>query len=202
MKKDYKLNSKKTFDIQAEKYDTTFYGQHARKNYKYILNELNYLKEENILDIGCGTGELLYMINKKGLNLYGIDLSDKMIEEAKMKLQNHANLTIGDSENLPYKDNKFDIIICNDSFHHYPNPIKALKEMNRVLKNNGKLIMGDCYQPFISRQIMNIFMKFSKEGDVKIYSKKEFINMFKDSNFKNIKYKKLDNSSCLIKAIK
>lgn len=202
MKTDYKLNSKNTFDIQAEKYDTTFYGKHARKNYEYILNELNYLKEGSILDIGCGTGELLYIINKKGLKLYGIDLSDKMIEKAKEKLQNHANLTIGDSENLPYKDNKFDIIICNDSFHHYPNPIKALKEMNRVLKNNGKIIMGDCYQPFIFRQIMNIFIKFSKDGDVKIYSKKEFINMFKGSKFKNIKYKKLDNSSCLIKAIK
>ena len=54
----------------------------------------------------------------------------------------------------------------------------------------------------ISRHIMNIFIKFSKEGDVKIYSRKEFINMFKDSNFKNIKYKKLNNTSCLIKAFK
>lgn len=202
MKKDYKLNSKKTFDIQAEKYDKTFYGQHARKNYKYISNELNYLKEGNILDIGCGTGELLYMINKKGLNLYGIDLSDKMIEKAKKKLQNHANLTIGDSENLPYKDNKFDIIICNDSFHHYPNPMKALKEMNIVLKKGGKIIIGDCYQPIIFRQIMNMFIKFSKEGDVKIYSKKEFTKMLKKFNFKNIKYKKINNTSCLIKAFK
>lgn len=202
MKTNYKSNSKKTFDMQAQNYDKTFYGKHARSNYKHILNEINQVKKGNILDVGCGTGEILNILSKSNYNLYGIDISENMLKKAKTKLKNSAKLTVGDSEHLPYEDNKFDIIICNDSFHHYPNPLKALNEMKRVLKKGGKIIIGDCYQPIIFRQIMNMFIKFSKEGDVKIYSRKEFTKMLKKFNFKNIKYKKINNTSCLIKAFK
>lgn len=52
MKTNYKSNSKKTFDMQAQNYDKTFYGKHARSNYKHILNEINQVKKGNILDVG------------------------------------------------------------------------------------------------------------------------------------------------------
>ena len=55
-------------------------------------------------------------------HLTGIDLSSQMIEKAKHQLKNKATLVVGDSENLPFFDQTFDIVYCNDSFHHYPNP--------------------------------------------------------------------------------
>ena len=47
---------------------------------------------------------------------------------------------------------------------------------------------------------MNVFMKFSRDGDVKIYSKKEFIKMLNEVGFKDIDYKKVNHTSCVIKA--
>jgi len=70
-------------------------------------------------------------------SLYGIDLSEKMLEVAKEKLGNRVNLILGDSEQLPFSDSFFDVVYCNDSFHHYPAPDKVLSEVCRVLKPVG-----------------------------------------------------------------
>ena len=49
-----KEQSRQTFDLQASKYDTTFYGKHARKIYPYLLNEIIRCYGEEVLDLGCG----------------------------------------------------------------------------------------------------------------------------------------------------
>lgn len=185
---DKKDISKKAFDKQALNYDFDKKGYHARKQYNNILGKVDKLKFTNVLDVGFGTGEILRQIIKKypNKNYYGIDISEKMLEKAHEKLQDKAKLSLGDSENLPYKDNKFDLILCNDSFHHYPNPIKAMKELFRVLKPGAYLILSDYYKPFFIRFIMNSFIYFSKDGDVKIYSKSETQHFLKNAGFKII----------------
>ncbi|MFR7358928.1 MAG: class I SAM-dependent methyltransferase [Dorea longicatena] len=45
---------------------------------------------------------------------------------------------VGDSENLPFENESFDVVICTNSFHHYPNPHAFMNEASRVLKNGGK----------------------------------------------------------------
>ena len=95
----------------------------------------------------------------------GIDLSSQMIEKAKHQLKNKATLVVGDSENLPFFDQTFDIVYCNDSFHHYPNPQKAIAEIYRVLKIGGTLIIGDTYLPVIEMCIRDrncIFLMLKK----------------------------------------
>ena len=96
-----------------------------------------------------------------------------MLEIAENKLGNDATLILGDSERLPFEDSSFDAIVCNDSFHHYPQPDIVEKEVSRCLKQNGVFIIGDCWQPIGARQIMNYYMKHSNSGDVKIYSKRK-----------------------------
>lgn len=203
---DYKKKSKESFDKQAATYDKDFNGEHARHLYKRMLELIGNVDSKTILDVGCGTGNILNMILNKynNVDVYGIDISDKMLEKAKEKLTVRAHLTLGDSEKLPYEDNKFDLIMCNDSFHHYPNPKNVLKEFFRVLKNGGMLILGDCWQPTISRAIMNFFIKFNITncGDVKMYSEKEICNMLEVANFKNIKFELVNDRSYLVKSIK
>ena len=63
---------------------------------------------------------------------------------------------------------------------YYPNLEKILLEMKRVLKENGKLIIGDPTAPLILRQALNLFYKISNNGDYKIYSEKEIkLHLFK-----------------------
>ena len=176
-----KQKSQKTFDKQAADYDTNIQGEHARKLYKPIIENL---KNKNIHSILAE-------------QLFGIDISPNMLEIAKNKLGNDATLILGDSERLPFEDSSFDAIVCNDSFHHYPQPDIVEKEVSRCLKQNGVFIIGDCWQPIGARQIMNYYMKHSNSGDVKIYSKKEMLLLL-SKDFHEIEWKSFGTRSCLI----
>ena len=170
-----KENSKAAFDRQAAGYDQGACGQHARSLYPLLLAKLARIPFHTALDLGCGTGEMIRLLLEAdpGRKLFGLDLSEEMLSVARAKLQGRAALTVGDSERLPYPDGMFDVVYCNDSFHHYPAPEKVLGEVFRVLRPGGTFLLGDCWQPPVGRAIMNVYMRHSKTGDVKIYSRKE-----------------------------
>ncbi len=146
-----KENSKAAFNQQAATYDKDIKGQHARSLYPVLLKKLFHIPFRSALDLGCGTGEMLKLIFQKDADkaLYGIDLSEKMLSVAKSKLPDQVKLLLGDSESLPFPDNTFDVMFCNDSFHHYPAPMNVLREVHRVLKPggtfpNGRLLAATC----------------------------------------------------------
>lgn len=196
---DIKQKSKAAFNRQAPTYDKDIRGQHARSLYPVLLKKLSSIPYSSALDLGCGTGEMIQLILKQDVNkkLTGIDLSEKMLEIAKEKLGNKATFILGDSEKLPFSENTFDVVFCNDSFHHYPAPEKVLAEIQRVLKQNGTFVMCDCWQPALGRAIMNFYMRYSKEGDVKIYSKQEICTMF-DKFFSNVQWHQVNSDSCIV----
>ena len=74
-------------------------------------------------------------------------------------------------------------------------------EAYRVLKDSGIIIIGDCWQPLFARQLMNMYMKHSKEGDVKIYSKKEMIHLLL-RKFHNVNWERIGITSCISFATK
>lgn len=201
---DYKNLSKSAFNVQANTYDVDKNGKHARGQYKYVLNELQQLDFQKILDVGCGTGEILKNIKERYsfVQLYGLDISEEMLKQANDKLKGTATLILGDAENITLETNSFDLLLCTDSFHHYPNPQQAISEFYRVLKHRKFLLIADYWKPFPIRQIMNLFIPYSNEGDVKIYSKKEIIEFLKRGGFQEIIYKKIQNSGYLVIAKK
>jgi ubiquinone/menaquinone biosynthesis C-methylase UbiE len=202
-REDTKEKSKTAFNQQAATYDEDAYGKHARNLYPALLKKLSSLEYDTILDLGCGTGEVMRAIISEApeKNIYGIDLSENMAQKAKDKLKSRASVSIGDAEHLPYADEVFDVVYCNDSFHHYPKPETVMAEVSRVLKPGGTFIIGDCRQPFVSRTIMNAFMRFSNEGDVKIYSKREICSML-DLYFHDAVWQKVNQASFLVSAVK
>ncbi|MEW9123078.1 MAG: class I SAM-dependent methyltransferase [Thermotaleaceae bacterium] len=198
-----KEKSKAAFNQQALTYDNNIKGQHARNLYPVLLEKLSGITYNTFLDLGCGTGAVIKAILDMGSNkkAYGIDLSENMLQVAKEKLEDRATLTLGDAENLPYGDSFFDVVYCNDSFHHYPAPDKVVAEVHRVLKPGGTFIIGDCWQPLLTRGIMNAFMKWSNEGDVKMYSEKQ-IRALLSICFQNITWTKVNQTSFLTTATK
>jgi len=191
-----KEKSRMAFNHQAATYDKDIKGQHARNLYPVLLEKLSSISYDTFLDLGCGTGAVLQSILEKDSSkkAYGLDLSENMLQKAKEKLNNKANLILGDSDNLPFENDFFDVVYCNDSFHHYPSPQTAISEVCRVLKPEGTFIICDCWQPFLSRTIMNFYMKFSNEGDVKMYSEKEICG-FLSPHFKNVVWEKINYTS-------
>jgi ubiquinone/menaquinone biosynthesis C-methylase UbiE len=167
----YKEKSESAFNKQAAFYDSTYYGQHAQQLYERIMDAMGRYDFQNVLDVGCGTGKVLSeVLQKWNVAAAGIDLSDNMLDIAKRRIGEKADLRKGDSEHLPWESNTFDMIICTDSFHHYPNPLGVLSEMKRAVKPEGKIIIADPWIPTPFRQIFNLYMPLSKDGDVKMYS--------------------------------
>lgn len=201
---DYKELSRNAFDEQAKTYDTDKNGKHARTLYQHVISQLATIKFDNLLDVGCGTGEILNTVKKlyPNTSMYGIDISEEMLKKAKEKVLDTVTLSLGDAEHLPFENGKFDCLLCTDSFHHYPAPKRAIAEFYRVLDTNGYLILADFWKPFPIRQVMNIFIPFSNEGDVKIYSKSEIINFLEAGGFQDIQYRYINKSGYLVIAKK
>lgn len=197
----FKENSKMNYNRQAEIYDESGDGKFVAPMYGEIVNRIRSANPKKLLDVGCGTGNVLIKLDtNEELSLYGLDISEKMIETAKKNLGNNAELKIGDSEYMPWEDDFFDVIVCNASFHHYPNPEKVLFEMKRVLKSNGLLIIGDPTAPVIGRQILNLFCKVSNNGDYRVYSKKEIEALLIKCGFEPFNFKKINCKSFAINA--
>ena len=110
---------------------------------KYTLNGL-------LVDVGCGSGNLIVEIAQKynNIDLIGIDISNEILELAKQRvIQNELNerikIEIGNVENIPFSDNSIDFIISSLSLHHWSNPKIAFKELVRTLKGDGLLMVFD-----------------------------------------------------------
>ena len=194
-----KMKSKNSFNKQAEKYDTSDYSQYPRECYPFVLNTINNIPFNKVLDLGCGTGVILKEISSinSDVELFGLDLSENMIAKATQRLGTTANLSVGDAENLPYADNTFDLVCCVESFHHYPNPKKALSEINRVLKNGGLFLLCDTWTRSPIRQILNFFIRFSSDGDVHIYSENEISKLLKVTRFEMVSWNLITNHAYL-----
>jgi Methylase involved in ubiquinone/menaquinone biosynthesis len=188
----YKTISKKNFNNKAATYFDTWDGKYSLLMYTDVIKKINARSYNSILDIGCGPGVMLARILNHREEAYacGLDFSSKMIDQATILLNKRAELVIGDAENLPWKDETFDVLVCNSSFHHYPEPYKVLKEMKRVLKYNGRLILADPWWNGFLRFFINLYLKtpFNVEGDFKIYSQKEIIEICTLCGFKVIDF--------------
>jgi ubiquinone/menaquinone biosynthesis C-methylase UbiE len=141
---------------------------------------------ESVLDVGCGAGNLLNLFKHGDVKVAGADLSPKMIEKAKKRLGKTADLRVADSENLPWSAGTFDLVVSTDSLHHWPDPVKAFSEMRRVLKLEGRVIIGDVWVPSLLRQLGNLLVRFGKEGDVRVYSEGEVRRMLNEAGFFNV----------------
>jgi ubiquinone/menaquinone biosynthesis C-methylase UbiE len=96
---------------------------------------------ERVLDVGCGTGLMSARLTASGRRVTGIDLSAAMIARARRRRGVNHEFIEGDAENLPVASGSFDAVVNLISFHHYPNPTRALAEFHRVLRPGGRLVL-------------------------------------------------------------
>ncbi|RMD66153.1 class I SAM-dependent methyltransferase [Candidatus Pacearchaeota archaeon] len=96
-----------------------------------------------VLDVACGTGRNFYYFPKQ-CKITATDFSEGMLSLAKkraLKLKRKIDFRIADTENLPFKDNTFDTVVNSLALCTYRNPVKALKEIARVCKPSGKILL-------------------------------------------------------------
>ena len=223
VQRERKAASRRAFDAQAPRYDDAVCGEHARALYPHVLHALQdaymvYARGEEaagraragvpaapfrVLDLGCGTGALdeLVLSSLPSVRLTGVDIAPEMLVRARRRLQGHAVFVPGDAEKLPFEDGGFDAVICNDAFHHFPDPRHAAFEAWRVLAPGGTLILGDSYQMEPIRVVVNFALPFSREGDVRIYSEGELRRIL-GAWFSTVEWRQVAPTACLAQAHK
>lgn len=101
---------------------------------------------DTIVDLGCGTGDLLPFLGEKSRRVIGVEKSPRMLEAARRRFAGQEEtfqLRIGELEYLPLREGEADLAVVNMVLHHLPEPVKALQEVHRVLKKGNLFIISD-----------------------------------------------------------
>jgi SAM-dependent methyltransferase len=109
------------------------------------LKEVAPTQGEVILDVGCGRAIDGARLWEKGANVIGLEPSHVMITRAKRYLGEsnaHVALAQGAGENLPFKPNSFDKVMCKGALDHFLSPTQTMQEIARVLKPGGEMIIS------------------------------------------------------------
>ena len=146
---------------------------------KRVVKIVSNKNPETILDIATGTGDFAIMLAKlKPKKIIGLDLSKGMLDIGKKKVKEKKldgliEMMLGDSENLPFKDNSFDAITVGFGVRNFENLNKGLKEIYRVLKPEGIFVVLETSQPekFPFKQLNAFYSKFMIPIIGKLFSK-------------------------------
>lgn len=139
------MSSKIYFKEVADQWDTMrkgFFSEVVREK----AYDIAAVKEGQLAaDIGAGTGFLTEGLLQKGLKVIAVDQSTEMLEQMRQKFKEFEGVDYrqGDAENLPIDSDSVDYVMANMYLHHVENPLDAIKEMVRVLKQGGKLVITD-----------------------------------------------------------
>ncbi len=95
---------------------------------------------QRVLDVGCGSGNHLLILNRLGLDISGTDASPVMIQKARKRLGHRSTLKQASAEDLPFDDNEFDLVTLIHTLEFMDNPLQALREAGRVA--GSKVFVG------------------------------------------------------------
>lgn len=175
----------------APEYDRRW-AIYLEKSITQTLNLLQVNPPNRILDLGCGTGLLLQSLLSKfpEAKLVGIDFSPEMLNVAKQRLPETIELHLGSSEDLPFAENSFDLVISTSAFHYFPNPGLAITEITRVLKTNGNLVITDWCADYWTCRLLDLWLRLFNRAHVHTYTVKEFEQLFQSQGLTEIQVSK------------
>ncbi len=177
----------------------------------------------SLLDMACGTGDFSIAAAKSdpGIEVTAVDLSEGMLEVMRQKvekemLQDRVSMAVGDGENLPFDDNSFDRVSIAFGIRNFENKEAGLREMLRVLKPGGRLVVLElslpenafinwCFKLYFLHILPFIGGKIS--GDKKSYQylpasvvgfpkKDVFMGMMSSSGYSNVRHRALTFGIC------
>ncbi|MDQ3238906.1 MAG: class I SAM-dependent methyltransferase [bacterium] len=177
----------KQYEKLAKSYDFRF-PSYLNATTDKVVAMANIAPGSKILDLGCGTGELLFKLAQKypaNVEFVGIDISEEMLKQAKSKLDSFKSVSLhsGDIEQVSYPDEYFDLIVSIGVMHYIQNPKIMTKEAFRVLKREGSYMLIDMAQESLTTKIFS-FLRRIESGAKQFYSLNSISELLSSQGFK------------------
>lgn len=141
--------------------------------------------DDTVLDVACGPGLLACAIAHRARHVTGCDLTPAMLEQAKIVQQEHGLTNVkwdlGDATALPYNDGEFSLAITRFTFHHFLDPLAALKEMRRVCRPGGKVVVADSSPAAAKAGAYNAMEKLRDPSHVRALPVEELRALFQNA---------------------
>ena len=173
------------YDLFENIYNKSVYQSTGESVAKYIKNT------DRVLECACGTGAISIFIAPVCKELIASDYSVGMLKQAKKKLKNYDNIDYRrvDITDIEAEDNSFDVVVAGNVIHLLPDPQRAMKELTRVCKDGGRLVIptyinGDEGTNKLAVKFLEkLGASFKCQFDAESYEK-----FFEDMGYKNVTY--------------
>ncbi len=148
--------------------------------------------KKKALDVATGAGHTSFLASRHFHHVIALDLTPNMLTVAAKEAikRNLANITflLGDAASLPFLDNTFDLVTCRIAAHHFPEPEQAVREMYRVLKPKGLLILIDNIAPKNSQtaKILHHIEKLRDSSHVRCLTISQWNRLFQQVGFSRV----------------
>ncbi len=144
---------------------------------------------DRVLDVGCGTGALLYRLASSSpkARLVGLDLVPEMLAIARRRLPSGLELREGSAEQLPFEDEQFDLVVSCNMFHYIRHPKRAIQEMLRVLRPGGQLLITDWCDDYIACCVCDLYLRLFNRAHFKTYGAKECGRLLREAGVAEVK---------------
>jgi protein-L-isoaspartate(D-aspartate) O-methyltransferase len=188
----------KEFDRAAKGYDESrIVKSFQRRAQILVIDKMHLEKGMKILDLACGTGwgtiDIASKLEGTG-EVIGLDLSEKMIDQAKQKLVDFAfenvEFKVGSGSSLDYED-YFDLVLSTNAFHHFARKKEILSEVYRSLKCGGTLIVQDICNDYLLMRLLDFAGKIGERAHAGSSTSEELKRLFLATGFVNIEIEKV-----------
>jgi ubiquinone/menaquinone biosynthesis C-methylase UbiE len=188
------------FDRRADRWERDRLSRWIEPVPREALAALELTSNDRLLDVGCGTGPQVRSAAPLVSRSVGVDLSAAMIREAVDLARglDNAAFAIADSERLPFPDSAFTAVLCTLSFHHYPNPRAAVREMARVLEPGGRVVIGDACGDLVTARVADVFLRRFEPGHIRLYRSHELGDLLYGAELSRVERRRLMNGGLAI----
>jgi ubiquinone/menaquinone biosynthesis C-methylase UbiE len=206
------MKNQKIWDFWASRYERLWVQKYSLKPTRQMIVEMmlsvfNKNSSINVLDVGCGTGQITdeLMRHFNSLKYTGIDISESMIDKANIRKSEQIDFLVSNFEEFDISK-RFDAIICSHAFPYFINKSDAIRKFYNLLEDGGTLFLANASTNNLYDLISLSFVKLTT-SKAKYYSRKRTFDLLKSNGFidlhiENIKEKFFMPSIYCIRAIK
>ncbi len=144
---------------------------------------------DRLLDVGCGTGQLLERIARQepGVHACGVDPSGPMLAVAQRRVSSHARLIRGEACALPLDSASVDWLVSTSALHHIDDVSGALDEFYRVLRPGGRIVLVDWAYDFVAMRLLTAWLRQRERTAFSVYTATELHRLLVKSAFENVR---------------